>query len=62
MSADPVVPPPGRAQYSQHARSLERHALWARDFAVAGDFASAMEALWDLHALAGELYVLPERG
>jgi hypothetical protein len=55
MSADPVVPQPGRTEYPQHARSLERHAWWARDCAVAGDFASAMDALWDVHALAMEL-------
>jgi hypothetical protein len=54
MSVDPVVPQPG-TQYPQHALSLERHASWARDCAVAGDFASAMDALWDVHALAMEL-------
>ena len=38
-----------------HASSAERHASWARDFAVVGDFESAMDALRDLHAVASEI-------
>jgi hypothetical protein len=37
------------------AQSLDRHTVWAREFAAVGDFESALQALWDIHAVAGEL-------
>jgi hypothetical protein len=37
----------------EHA--LERHLSWARDYALAGDIESAIEAIDDARALWGEL-------
>jgi len=37
------------------ASAAERHLAWAFDFTVAGDLASAMDALHDAHAAAAEL-------
>jgi hypothetical protein len=40
---------------SSHIRAIDRHADWARDFALVGDLESAVEELKDLAALASEL-------
>jgi hypothetical protein len=36
-------------------RSLERHLDWARDYALAGDVDSSLDAIDDARALWGEL-------
>jgi hypothetical protein len=46
-----------RSATDVHRSSIERHASWARDFAVVGDLDAAMEALRDVRALAGEMLV-----
>jgi hypothetical protein len=38
-----------------HALALRRQLAWAKDFALAGDLASALDALGDAGALAREL-------
>jgi hypothetical protein len=38
-----------------HATALRRQLTWAREFADAGDLASALDALGDASALAREL-------
>ena len=35
--------------------ALQRHLAWTREFAIAGDLDSAMDALRDAHATSGEL-------
>jgi hypothetical protein len=40
-----------------HDLAVARHLQWAQDFAVAGDYASAVDALLDAHALKAELRV-----
>jgi hypothetical protein len=37
------------------AGAVERHLGWARDFAIAGDVESAVDAIRDAHATLGEL-------
>ena len=37
------------------AGAVERHLAWARDFAVAGDVDSAIDAIRDAHATFAEL-------
>jgi hypothetical protein len=44
-----------RARYPVLASALERHLGWARDFAIAGDIDSAVDAIRDAHAAFGEL-------
>jgi len=58
MSLDSTVPPL-RARYPLLASALERHLGWARDFAVAGDVESAIDAIRDAHATSAELRTRP---
>jgi hypothetical protein len=48
--------PPARAGYPLLARAVERHLAWARDFALAGDIDSAVDAIRDAHATSAELH------
>jgi hypothetical protein len=54
MSVDPAVAR-ARTRYPVLASALERHLRWARDFAIAGDVESAVDAIRDAHATLGEL-------
>ena len=54
MSPDPVIAR-ARTRYPVLASALERHLGWARDFAIAGDVDSAVEAIRDAHATFAEL-------
>jgi hypothetical protein len=42
-----------------HDLAIARHLQWARDFALAGDHASAVDELVDVQALKSELRVDP---
>jgi len=44
-----------RKRYPMLTSALERHLGWARDFAIAGDVDSAVDAIRDAHATVGEL-------
>jgi hypothetical protein len=46
---------PVRARYPLLASAVERHLAWARDFALAGDVDSAVDAIRDAHATSSEL-------
>jgi hypothetical protein len=54
VSLDPAVAR-ARTSYPVLASALERHLGWARDFAIAGDVDSAVDAIRDAHATLGEL-------
>ena len=54
MSPDAAVPSP-RLRYPLLASAVERHLTWAREFALAGDVDSAVDAIRDAHATSGEL-------
>jgi hypothetical protein len=54
MSPDAAVPP-SRVRYPLLATAVERHLAWARDFALAGDVDSAVDAIRDAHAASAEL-------
>jgi hypothetical protein len=54
MSLDAAVPP-RRSHYPLLATAVERHLAWARDFALAGDVDSAVDAIRDAHAASAEL-------
>jgi hypothetical protein len=54
VSIDPAVAR-ARARYPLLAAAVERHLGWARDFAVAGDLESAVDAIRDAHATFAEL-------
>jgi hypothetical protein len=54
VSLDPAVAR-ARMRYPVLTRALERHLGWARDFAIAGDVDSAVDAIRDAHATYGEL-------
>lgn len=43
------------AMHGVHAQALRRQLAWAREFALAGDLASALDALGDAGSLAQEL-------
>jgi hypothetical protein len=43
-------------RYPIHAAALERHLVWASDFAVAGDVDLAVDAIRDARAALGELH------
>lgn len=43
-----------------HARAMRRQLTWAREFALTGDLASAVDALGDAGALAQELGRRPD--
>jgi hypothetical protein len=45
----------GRTPNGVHAVALRRQLAWAKEFAEAGDLASALDALGDAGALAHEL-------
>jgi hypothetical protein len=40
-----------------HDLAIARHLEWAQDFAIAGDYASAVDELLDARALTAELRV-----
>jgi hypothetical protein len=44
-----------RVRFPVLAGAAERHLGWARDFAVAGDVDSAVDAIRDAHATLAEL-------
>ena len=46
---------PVHARYQLLASATERHLAWARDFALAGDVDSAVDAIRDAHATSAEL-------
>jgi hypothetical protein len=46
---------PVHARYPLLANAMERHLAWARDFALAGDVDSAVDAIRDAHATSAEL-------
>ena len=46
---------PVRARYPLLASAVERHLAWAREFALAGDVDSAVDAIRDAHATSAEL-------
>jgi hypothetical protein len=56
VSLDPAV---AGAGYPVLASAFERHLGWARDFAIAGDIDSAVDAIRDAHAAFGELHTSP---
>jgi hypothetical protein len=58
MSLHSAVPPV-RAGYPMLASAVERHLAWARDFALAGDVDSAVDAIRDAHATSAELRSSP---
>jgi hypothetical protein len=60
MSVNPLPGGSARQPAGAHDMSLERHAQWAGDFMLAGDFESAAEALLDLNAIAAELGITAE--
>jgi hypothetical protein len=45
----------GRTRNGVHAVAIRRQLAWAKEFAQAGDLASALDALGDAGALAQEL-------
>ena len=45
----------GRRRNGVHAVAMQRQLAWAKDFALAEDLASALDALGDAEALAQEL-------
>jgi hypothetical protein len=54
MSVDPAVAR-ARTRYPVLSSALERHLGWARDFVLAGDVDSAVDAIRDAHATFAEL-------
>ena len=54
MSLDPAIERT-RTRYPVLTSALERHLGWARDFVIAGDVDSAVDAIRDAHATFGEL-------
>lgn len=44
------------SEYRLHARALELHGLWTREFASVGELDAAEGELRDIHALASELH------
>jgi hypothetical protein len=48
-----------RERYPTLAAALDRHLSWAREFALAGDIDSAIDALRDAHATGAELRLAP---
>ena len=54
MSRDPSVAGAG-TRFPLLADAVERHLGWARDFALAGDVDSAVDAIRDAHATVAEL-------
>ena len=58
MSLDPQLAL-ARTRYPLLATALERHLGWAKDFAVAGDVESAVDAIRDAHATFAEMRAVP---
>ncbi len=54
--------PGPEATYPLHSRAVSRHAIWARDFAAAGDIAAAHDELLDIAAIAAEVGDLASTG
>ena len=54
MSLDRTAAHAG-TRYPALAMALERHLAWARDFTLAGDVESAVDAIRDAHATFCEL-------
>jgi hypothetical protein len=54
VSLDPAVKL-AQSRYPELTSALERHLGWAHDFAMAGDFESAVDAIRDADATFGEL-------
>jgi hypothetical protein len=54
--------PSRRIHYPLLATAVERHLAWARDFALAGDVDSAVDAIRDAHAASAELRSSPDAG
>ena len=54
MSHDPFLAG-ARVRFPVLAGAVERHLGWAREFAVAGDVDSAIDAIRDAHATLAEL-------
>jgi hypothetical protein len=54
VSHDPAVAR-ARRRFPLLAGAVERHLGWARDYAVAGDVESAVDAIRDAHAAFAEL-------
>jgi hypothetical protein len=54
VSHDPSIGD-ARMRFPFLASAAERHLGWARDFAVAGDVDSAIDAIRDAHATVAEL-------
>jgi hypothetical protein len=48
---------PRAPAFPVHAMALERHAVWARDFAAAGDLDASIDEIRDIRALAAELRI-----
>ena len=46
---------PVSTRYPLLASAVERHLAWAREFALAGDVDSAVDAIRDAHATSAEL-------
>ena len=46
---------PAQWRYPLHARALERHGAWAREFAGAGDMDAAFAELLDVRAVVAEI-------
>jgi hypothetical protein len=54
VSLDPATAG-ASTRYPALTSAFERHLGWARDFAIAGDVDSAVDAIRDAHATFGEL-------
>jgi hypothetical protein len=54
VTHDPALPG-ARTRFPVLVSAAERHFGWARDFAVAGDVDSAVDAIRDAHAACAEL-------
>jgi hypothetical protein len=54
VSHDPALAA-ARTRFPVLASAVERHFSWAREFAVAGDVDSAVDAIRDAHATLAEL-------
>jgi hypothetical protein len=55
VSRDPYAAR-SRRRFPVLASAVERHLGWARDFAIAGDVDSAVDAIRDAHATFAELH------
>ena len=60
ITSTPRTVAPGAHRNGVHALAIQRQLAWAHDFALAGDLASALDALGDAEALAQELGRRPD--